>query len=104
MKGGSKGTSMYDWFTDIQLVKNVSKAKAENPFPCPVPVELMERLIIILTDKADVVYDPFLGSGTTMVACKRLGRRYIGSETNLDYCRLAQRRVAGAEIIDLDSG
>ena len=46
---GSTGTRMYDWFSDIQLVKNVSKEKGKHP--CPVPVELMKRIILLTTDE-----------------------------------------------------
>ena len=39
------------------------------------------------------VYDPFMGSGTTAVACEKLGRKWIGSEINPDYCRIAEKRI-----------
>jgi site-specific DNA-methyltransferase (adenine-specific) len=41
----------------------------------------------------DLVLDPFIGSGTTAVVAKRMGRRFIGFEINPDYCELARRRV-----------
>jgi site-specific DNA-methyltransferase (adenine-specific) len=63
--------------------------------PAQKPVELIERLISKYTRKTDaVVYDPFLGSGTTAVACERLGRKWIGSEINPDYCKIAEKRIA----------
>jgi len=43
----------------------------------------------------DLILDPFLGSGTTAVACKELGRRFIGIEIEPKYCAIAERRLAG---------
>lgn len=91
---GSKGTRSYDWFSDIQLVKNVSK---EKNHPCPVPVELMERIIKMTTKEGDTVLDPFMGGGTTAIACLNTGRNYIGFEIDSDYCKLAEERIGNHE-------
>jgi site-specific DNA-methyltransferase (adenine-specific) len=91
IRQGSKGSPLYDWFTDINIVKNVSKEKTSHP--CPVPIALMERLILLLTDEGDLVVDPFSGSGTTALACIRLNRRYIGIERSKKYCKLANSRI-----------
>ena len=64
----------------------------KNKFPAPFPEELVENCILSCTDEGDVVYDPFLGSGTTAVAAKRLGRKYIGSE--IGSTLIAQERIA----------
>ena len=56
-----------------------------NKFPAPFPIELPLNCILSCTDEGDVVYDPFMGSGTTALACKQTNRRYIGSEIgNID--------------------
>ena len=89
---GKSGTPIYDWFSDIQLVKNVSKG--ENGHPCPMPLELMERIILMTTKEGDIVLDPFSGSGTTCLAAKKLGRRFIGIEKSEKYIEIAQRRLA----------
>jgi site-specific DNA-methyltransferase (adenine-specific) len=94
MRNGSKGTPLYDWFSDINIVKNVSKEKTSHP--CPVPIALMERLILLLTDEGDLVVDPFSGSGTTALACIKLNRRFIGIERSEKYCKLANRRIDSA--------
>ena len=65
--------------------------------PCPFPVELPER--IIGSTAAQVILDPFIGSGTTAVAAKRLNRQYIGIDLSPDYCQLAEARLAGTKIV-----
>ena len=90
IKNGSKGTRIYDWFSDIQMVKNVSKEKYH---PCPVPIELMERIILLTTDEGDLVVDPFMGSGTTAIACINTNRRFIGFEIDEDYFNIAKERI-----------
>jgi site-specific DNA-methyltransferase (adenine-specific) len=47
------------------------------------------------------VLDPFMGSGTTAVACARHGRQFTGYEINSDYCAIAEQRVAGAKVVRL---
>jgi site-specific DNA-methyltransferase (adenine-specific) len=61
--------------------------------PAPFPVELPERLIRLFTFKGDVVLDPFLGSGTTLVAAARTGRRGVGYDTDKAYVAIAKARV-----------
>ena len=53
----------------------------------------MNKLIQIHSQPDMVVLDPFMGSGTTGVACKELGRKFIGIEINEKYCQIAQRRI-----------
>jgi DNA modification methylase len=57
------------------------------------PVALMQRTAKLLTDSAQIILDPFMGSGTTGVACVRLGRKFIGVELSRDYCDIAVRRM-----------
>jgi modification methylase len=64
--------------------------------PCPFPLRLIRRLIKPI--QADVILDPFLGSGTTAVAAKELGRRWIGIEINPDYCKIAEDRLRQREL------
>ncbi len=62
--------------------------------PAPFPVELPERIIGLYTYAGDLVLDPFMGSGSALVAAARLGRRYVGYDTDPGYVELARRRVA----------
>jgi len=62
-----------------------------NPHPAPFPVALIER--IISSTNAEIILDPFMGSGTTAVVAKGLGRKYIGIEISPEYCRMANERL-----------
>jgi site-specific DNA-methyltransferase (adenine-specific) len=63
--------------------------------PAPFPEELPRRLIKLYSYPGDLVMDPFSGSGTTLVAAKRLGRRSVGIEINPRFCDLTVRNVQG---------
>jgi site-specific DNA-methyltransferase (adenine-specific) len=64
--------------------------------PAPFPVELPEQLIRLYTFQNDLVLDPFMGSGSALVAAARLGRRYVGYDLDAGYVEIARRRVADA--------
>lgn len=64
--------------------------------PTQKPVEFIERMIRNSSDVGDVVYDPFMGSGTTAVACVRNGRKYIGSEINHKFYSASVERLVAA--------
>jgi site-specific DNA-methyltransferase (adenine-specific) len=71
---------------------------AENTdHPTQKPEKLLAKLILASSNVGDVVFDPFLGSGTTAVVAKKLDRNYVGVEVDLDYCCLAEKRLALAE-------
>ncbi len=91
IKNGHTGAKSYDWFSDIQLTKNVSKEKFTHP--CPVPVKLMERIILLTTKEGDTVFDPFMGVGTTGIACKNTNRKFIGTEISDNYFNIAKKRL-----------
>lgn len=55
--------------------------------PTEKPAELISRIIESCTNIGDLVYDPFVGSGTTLFVCKRLGRRFVGSEIDSGHCQ-----------------
>ncbi|TVQ08867.1 MAG: site-specific DNA-methyltransferase [Leptolyngbya sp. DLM2.Bin27] len=65
--------------------------------PTQKPEKLIAKLVLASSNPGDVVLDPFLGSGTTSVVAKKLGRRYLGIEQDPDYCCLAQKRLALAD-------
>ncbi len=65
--------------------------------PTQKPEKLMAKIILASSKKDDLVLDPFMGSGTTPVTAKKLGRRFVGIETDEHYCLLAEKRIALAE-------
>src|SRR3954449_5501894 len=62
-----------------------------NPHPAPFPIALIER--IVSSTKAQIVLDPFIGSGTSAVVAKFLGREYIGIDISPEYCKMAESRI-----------
>ncbi len=84
--GGGGLTSCGDKFGSI-------KAPAENFHPTVKSTKLMEYLIKLITPPKGVVLDPFMGSGSTGVAAKRLGFEFIGIEKNHEYFEIAEKRI-----------
>ncbi|MGC9001284.1 DNA-methyltransferase, partial [Caldisericum sp.] len=72
---------------------SVSREYYTMEHPTQKPLRLIERLLNLTSDEGDLVFDPFLGSGTTAVAAKKLGRNYIGSEILEEYCKIAEKRI-----------
>ena len=89
---GTGGAKIYDWW-EVNQVKNVSKEKTGHP--CQMPIEVMRRLVGILPDNATII-DPFMGSGTTGVACKMFNKKFVGIEMNDEYFNIAKGRICGS--------
>jgi site-specific DNA-methyltransferase (adenine-specific) len=68
--------------------------------PAPFPEELPKRLIKLYSYPGDLVLDPFAGSGTTLVAAKRLGRTSVGVEINPAFCDLSTRKLQAVELAE----
>jgi len=68
-------------------------AKSKGLTSAPFPIKLPEFCIEVFCKKDSLVLDPFMGSGTTAVACKKLGRKFIGIEINPKYCKIAVARI-----------
>jgi DNA modification methylase len=84
-----KTARLYDWW-EINQVKNVSKDKTNHP--CQMPLEVMKRIVGILPPNYTVL-DPFMGSGTTGLACKLLNIDFIGIELDKEYYDIANDRI-----------
>jgi site-specific DNA-methyltransferase (adenine-specific) len=67
------------------------------PHPTTKPIALMLELVSLFTDPGEVILDPFAGSGTTLVAALRLGRRAIGVEKDHRYAEIARERCRAEE-------
>ena len=68
-------------------------AQNKTEHPAVFPESLVSDHILSWSNEGDIVYDPFMGSGTTAIAAKKLGRNYIGSEISPEYCILANSRL-----------
>ncbi len=84
------GTLVSDVFTDIHRIKHASR---RDKHPCQLPLPLLERLILMVSDEEDIVLDPFVGTGTTAVAAKRLGRRYVGIDIDPKYVKISKDKL-----------
>lgn len=83
-----------NWTKSVWEFPAVQAAKIGHP--APFPLELPHRCIQLYSFKEDIVLDPFAGSGTTCLAARLNGRRYVGYEINPDYCQLAETRLAAS--------
>ena len=77
----------------LEFTKGNSRGKYKKLHPTQKPLELLEYLVKTYTNKGDTILDNTMGSGTTMVACKKLGRNGIGIEKEEKYFKIAQERV-----------
>ena len=85
---------------DVWMFSNVKNNHPEKTIhPCQFPVEMIERLLLSMTKEGDFIVDPYVGSGTSLVAAMLNRRRSSGSDTMESYCRIASQRI-----IDLLSG
>lgn len=73
-------------------VWTISPDKQKN-HPAPFPEKLVENCILLSTEVNDLVLDPFLGSGTSAIVCKRLNRRFVGIEIDPNYIELSKKRI-----------
>lgn len=79
---------------DLWVIPNVKSNHVEKTeHPCQFPVELIERLVLSMTNKNDWVLDPFLGTGTSIIAAIRHKRRGVGAETVKKYIDIARQRI-----------
>src|ERR1700731_634182 len=79
---------------DVWVIPNVKSNHVEKTLhPCQFPIEIPERLILALTNKGDLVVDPFLGVGSAAVAAVLHGRRAAGADIRQDYLAIARQRI-----------
>lgn len=80
-----------DWTNGVWNFMGESKKRVGHP--APFPVELPRRCVKLFSFVGDTILDPFLGSGSTLIACLQTGRQGIGVEIDKKYCGLAQQRL-----------
>jgi adenine-specific DNA-methyltransferase len=97
-KGKLSGNPLGKNPSDIWEIPNVKANHVEKtPHPCQFPVELIERLVLALTNEGDWVLDPFMGVGSTAIAAMMHGRKALGAEIMGEYVQIARERIARAE-------
>ncbi len=87
----AKGVPLQDIWTDIVPVQGLSNEN-EN-YPTQKPITLLERIIKLTSNPGDLVFDCFMGSGTTQAVAMKLGRRFIGADINLGAVQTTTKRL-----------
>ena len=92
-----------DWLLPICSGKERIKKNGKKIHSTQKPESLLHRIILASTNKGDTIFDPFLGTGTTAVVAKKLGRAYFGIEQNKNYFISAKRRIHATKQIEDNS-
>lgn len=102
-KGELSGNPLGKNPSDVWEIPNVKANHVEKTIhPCQFPVELVERLVLSMTNSGDWVLDPFMGVGTTAIASLIHGRRVAGAEIMEEYIKIARDRIAKAQSGELN--
>ncbi len=89
-----------DWLFPICSGKERLKKNGKKIHSTQKPESLLHRIILATTNKGDIIFDPFLGTGTTAVVAKKLGRNYFGIEKDKKYFKAANLRIKNTKIIE----
>ena len=89
-----------DWMIPICNGKERLKKNGKKVHSTQKPEALLHRIILATTNKGDAIFDPFLGTGTTAVVAKKLGRKYFGIEKDKKYFKAANYRINKTQIIE----
>jgi len=89
-----------DWKFPICSGKERLKKNGKKVHSTQKPESLLHRIILASTNKGDAILDPFLGTGTTAVVAKKLGRKYFGIEKDKNYFHAANERIDKTKVID----
>lgn len=105
-QGGRKTQILTKGFTIIKIhgnsikrdiIESAVETIKGTKHPAIYPEYIIRELLKLLTRKGDIVLDPFIGSGTTAMACKKSGRDYIGFDISHEYCKSAEKRLKEIE-------
>ena len=87
----AKGAALQNIWSDIH---NITRTEVDNrKYPTQKPIKLLERIVELASNEGDLVYDPFFGSGTTLVAAIKLGRIALGSDISPEAVEIATHRI-----------
>ena len=92
LKNGIKYRALSNVWTDISPLVPWSKERVKHP--TQKPIQIMNRIIEIHSNKGNLVFDPFFGSGSTGISSFMLNRKFIGFECNKEYYNLSKKRLA----------
>lgn len=84
------GALVSDVWADIHRIRHSVR---RDEHPCQLPIPLLERIVLMSTDPGDVVFDPFIGTGTTAIAAKTLGRHFVGIDLDPQYVGIATEKL-----------
>jgi site-specific DNA-methyltransferase (adenine-specific) len=79
-----------DIWTDIHRIKH---KKDRDAHPCQLPIRLLERIILIASNEGDIIFDGFVGTGSTVIAAKKLNRSYIGIDIDKKYIDITEKKI-----------
>lgn len=88
------GPLVSDVWTDIHRIRH---KKRRDEHPCQLPIHLLERLLLMSTGEGDIILDPFIGTGTTAIAAKKLGRKFIGIDIDPKYVEITNKKIEEVE-------
>jgi len=84
-----------DLWNDVRLTSEGFYCREKRyPHPHRTSNQLVKKVLKVYTSEGDLVVDPFMGTGTTAVECKRMKRNFIGFEINPEYCKIAEKRLS----------
>jgi len=94
---GKRNSAYWNGYCTHNIIKCQAPKGKDRIHPTQKPLKLIQELIKLTTKEDDIVLDPFMGSGTTAVASKLLGRNFIGFEIDPKYCKIAEERINKTE-------
>ncbi|PIR40210.1 MAG: hypothetical protein COV33_00980 [Candidatus Zambryskibacteria bacterium CG10_big_fil_rev_8_21_14_0_10_34_34] len=94
---GKRGGAHWGGYCTHNIIKYQAPKGKTRIHPTQKPLGLIKDLIELTTKEGDLVLDPFMGSGTTALACKQLSRNFVGFEINKEYCQMAEERLNQTE-------
>ncbi|EGR3375593.1 site-specific DNA-methyltransferase [Vibrio parahaemolyticus] len=92
----AKGTPITDWWDDVSRISPTSTERLD--YPTQKPEALIERIISTSSNEGDIVFDCFMGSGTTQAVASKLNRKFIGADINLGSIQTTTKRLATSNV------
>ena len=88
---------LWDWHI-AKTSKHINDAKTKGIHPCQRPIDAVVNVVLAASEPGDTILDPFMGSGTTGVACVKTGRNFVGIEIDEGYYEIAQKRIEETQL------